>query len=444
MSPDVVIIGGGLSGLSAAAHLAGSGKNVTVLEQKDRLGGRCASYNLPGLDFPVDNCQHILTGACRNALAFFGKWTKTEELFEPLSAFKILGDDSYFDVSLKNYPAPFHLSKLFFNIFGFSRSACTAAVRLLALKWADKTKYPTAGSWLKINQPADINRLFWYPMLKSALNEHPSRIALAGFKKWVYGGLLNNRHSSRIYIPRLPLGTIFEQLEEKLKINGVKFRKKTLVTRIVPETGKVFCRNGQEYQADNLIAALPPSGLNNLLSASTAAKQPFSNLAGWNYSAISTLHLKLSECGGLPRMVFLPACYFEWFFTPVYSKDNNYVQLIKSASPGLKDKKELVEIGREIVSAVCRSDLAVEAASVFTDHRATISYNPEFVKTSFGPRTGLDNFFVAGDWAATGWPPTMESAVRSGILAARAVCPEIREPLPDLKPEALMKIFSCG
>ncbi len=441
MSADVLIAGGGTAGLSAAHRLNQAGKKVLVIEQKKYPGGRGCSYRLPDFSFPVDNCQHIITGACRNARDFFVSLAG-ENIFLKQKRFSVLKNSGAVSVAIKNYPPPLHLISIFRNLFGIGPRAWGAATKLLTLNRASENKYPTAQSWLKLHQPPGFNSRFWYPMIKSALNERPSRLALSGFKKWVYSGLLNNSEAADLYIPRQPLGNIFQKIEEKLKIGGVEFKKGILVSEIDIQNAAVICRGGEKFQADKLITALPPAVLYSLLPESVRDKKPFVNLNSWQYSPITSLHLLLADDFEIPPVMFLGDSYFEWLFVPPHANGTNYLQFIKSASHGVKDNNQELEEGRKLLEKICGNKVKIKKSRIITDRRATISYTPDFVRERFGPDTGYDNFYVAGDWADDSYPPTLEAAVRSGIRAAGAVSSDVPPPRSDLKPQGLMRLLA--
>jgi squalene-associated FAD-dependent desaturase len=440
MSVDVLILGGGAAGLSAAYRLNQAGKKVIVIEQKKHLGGRGCSYSLPEFSFPVDNCQHIITGACRNARNFFISLAG-EDVFIKQKKFSVFKNSSVVPVSIRNYPPPLHLISLFVNLFGAGPRAWGAAVRILTLNRAPENKYPTAGSWLKLHQPAGFNRRFWYPMIKSALNEHPSRLALEGFKKWVYSGLLNNPEATELYIPRQPLGKVFQKIEDKLKIAGVEFKKGIMVSEIDPLNAAVICRGGEKFQADKLITALPPVVLHSLLPDSISGKKPFVNLNSWKYSPITSLHLLLADDFEISPVMFLGDSYFEWMFVPPHAAGNNYLQFIKSASYSANDNDRVLEEGQGLLEKISGNKTKIKKHRIITDRRATISHTPDFVRERFGPHTGCENFYVAGDWADNSYPATLEAAARSGIRAARAVCSDVQPPRSDLKPQGLMRLL---
>ena len=210
---------------------------------------------------------------------------------------------------------------------------------------------------------------------------------------------------------------------------------------------KICLQNGAERAADFYISALPPDALANLLPAHVLAQWPaLARLAQLVWSPITGIHLRFDRpITELHHTVVLGRT-IQWLFNKSAitgrareTADGHYVQLVVSASRSLMmlRREEIVsrvlEELRDLFPASREAQLLKSV--VVKEAESTISFPPGFEALRPGPETPFPNLFLAGDWTASGWPPTMEGAVRSGYRAAERVTAAAGNPQQFLQPD---------
>jgi squalene-associated FAD-dependent desaturase len=416
--PHVIVIGGGLAGLAAAAALGDAGYQIDLYESRPFLGGRATSYTLPNAE-SVDNCQHILLKCCVNLLNFYerlGVRSKVE-FFDEIPFMEPGGRVSVLKAGL--LPAPIHFSGSFLRL-RFLRMADKIAIgrALLALRLEYGSRadleFISMLDWLREKKQTEraIDR-FWRPVLVSAINEELDRMAAAhGFQVFWLGFLASN-DSYQMGVPAVPLGQLYSSASWT-KLSNVSIHFRSPVERLDPDRG--VCIAGEWHKADAYISAVPYERIVALTPGLEV------DVSKFEHSSITGIHLwfdrpvtKLAHAALLDRNI-------QWFF----NKDGGkYLQLVVSASKGLLDmgRAEVVELAvkelGDFLPAVKQAKLV--KAHVVKEVRATFSALPGLEAHRPGAVTKWPNVFLAGDWTRSGWPATMEGAVRSGYLAAEAV-----------------------
>jgi len=431
--PRIAIVGGGLAGLAAAADLSEAGASVTLLEGRRRAGGRAASFEDPLGGGLVDACQHVAMGCCTNFLDLCRR-AGLEAALRRDRTLWFIGPDGRRSACTPSrlLPAPLHLVPLLAGMshFSFGERWSLAAGMLRLARWRDArgAPRPTALEWLDAaRQPTRVIRLFWQPLVESALGESIDLVDVAAARKVVVDGFLAHREAADLLVPTVPLGTLFGQrLVEWLEGRGANVRTGRLVTVVRRAAdGRVTAvgGDGSEIPCDALILAVPWKAAARL--APDVVPPADDRLAG---SPITAVHLWFDrDCIDLPHAV-LVGRVSQWVFRPDDAPPG-YCQVVISASrdvftgdrDGLRDA--VVEELRGVFPAA--RDAALVAARVVTDPTAVLSVRPGVEAYRPGVRTAVPNLFLAGDWTATGWPSTMEGAVRSGRLAAAAAATSV-------------------
>jgi zeta-carotene desaturase len=263
--------------------------------------------------------------------------------------------------------------------------------------------------WLlqKRQTPHAIDR-FWRQILVSAVNEDLERMAaIHGFQVfWL--GFLSRADSYEMGIPSIPLGQLYST-DAWSRLGNVKMHFRAPVENIGAEG---FLVGGERRTADHYVCTLPFERLQ-------AVGLPAPKL---EHSPITGVHLWFDrEVTTLPHATLLDRT-MQWMF----NKDSGrYLQLVVSAS------RDLTALSRAEIVDIAVGDLRLyfprvkEAqllkAHVIKEQRATFSAAPETEQLRPTADTGIANLFLAGDWTRTGWPGTMEGAVRSGYIAAEHV-----------------------
>jgi squalene-associated FAD-dependent desaturase len=433
MAKSVLIIGGGLAGLATAVALAPRGYRVTLLESRDRLGGRATSFQDQQSGQLVDACQHVSMGCCTQ-LADFCRTVGIDHLLEPLPCFYFLTPDrrrSRFGAD--PLPAPFHLLRSFLGAHYLSPSEkLRVAWGLACLKRTPIDIDPPFQQWLQRHgqTPRIIDR-FWGVVLTSALNETPERIGLKYARKVFLDGFLTDRRGFQVELPTVPLGRLYgEELLGWLDRHGVDLRLNQGVKRIDIEGGEVArlaLRQGDELTADWYVSAVPWYRLLDLLPTDVIDRHPtFGHLCRLETSPITSVHFWFDRPAfPLPHSVLLDTIS-QWVFNRgEVAPGEYYLQVVISAARqyralGNEEIKRRVRAELENVHPPLR-EAVLRRGRVVTEHQATFSAVPGVDRHRPAQQSPIGNLLVAGDWTATGWPATMEGAVRSGNLAAAAI-----------------------
>jgi squalene-associated FAD-dependent desaturase len=451
MAERVLIIGGGLTGLAAATVLAPCGFQVTLLESRNRLGGRASSFQDAATGQLIDACQHVSMGCCTN-FSHFCRTVGIDHLLERQAhLFFMTADGRVSRFEAMRIPAPFHLAS------SFCRAHFLSVGEKLRIAWglASLRKPihhdPPFQEWLIAHHqtPRTVER-FWGVVLTSALNETPDRIGLRYARKVFVDGFLRDRRGFEVELPQVPLGRLYgEELQHWLRAQEVKLIFNAAARRLHISGGRVQAvalRQADELSADWYISAVPFDRLVDLLPVEIANTEPyFANIKRLQSSPITSVHVWYDRAVlDLPHLVLI-GCDGQWVFNRGESNPGEfYIQVVVSASRQFRGLGHDA-VQQRIVSELARlfpkaTPSALRRARVVTEHGATFSAVPNVDLLRPGQLSPIENLFVAGDWTATGWPATMEGAVRSGYLAAQVIlarhgCPQALVQ-PDLHERA--------
>ena len=453
--PHVAIIGGGLAGLATAVTLVGMGLRITVFESRPRLGGRASSFSDPVTGELVDNCQHVSMSCCTN-LDDFCRRIGVADLFRKEEEIVFLSPEGKISrLSAGWLPAPMHLAGSF---LGANYLSFTEKLRVAyGLAWLRSSRNDRPGepfsSWLLRHgqTPRSIER-YWGTVLVSALNEQVDQMDVGHARKVFFDGFLRNRDGYRLDIPLVPLGELYgSRLEKWLAEHEVSVRMTTGVRQITTDLDGVISglvlRSGEEIPADFVVASVPFDRVGALLGAEVLDKLPaLGKLNEMAASPITGVHLWFDR----------PVCPFDhvvtvgrtvqWVFNhtaiqgrhPGDSANGQYLQLVISASYSLlaHDKAAIRNMVLAELAEIWPAAREAELLRwwVVTEHGATFAVRPGIDAIRPVQRTPIEGFFLAGDWTSTGWPATMEGAVRSGYLAAEGILLDLGRPEPLIQP----------
>jgi len=439
----VVIIGGGLAGLAAAVALAERQIPAVVLESRPRLGGRASSFLDSTTQSYVDNCQHVTMGCCTN-FAHFIRTIGLEHGFRRERTLHFIGPSGHPDrFEATNWPCPFHLAAAFRRLSYLTwrdKWAIARGLRELAKpKQALREDMPFS-EWLRESrQPAGAVNGFWQVVLVSALSESRERISVPAARKVFVDGFLRHRDGWVVDIPTVPLEELYgSRLIGWLSARGVEVRLQAGVEHLESVGGRIeslLLRDGSRMQGDEFVLAVPWQRVADMMPEILRSHPAVTDLAKLESAPISSLHLWLDRpITDLPHAV-LVGRLSQWLFNrtaiaagsaDAASKSNEYYyQIVISAS------RELATLSAEEVERHVLAELAdiwpqARAANVLhrrlvTEHRAVFSVQPGAERYRPEQQSPVENLQWAGDWTRTGWPATMEGAVRSGYLAAENV-----------------------
>jgi len=423
----VLVLGGGVAGLAAALALGSAGHDVELLEGCGYLGGRATSYPVPGSESSsevIDNCQHILLKCCVNLLDFYRRLGVLDRI--PFS------DTFYFiepggrtsTLKAGPLPAPLHLTGSFLSMSCLSLSDKVGLARaILAIRSQYRKRKDldriTMMDWLREQRqsPRAIER-FWRQVLVSAVNEELDVMAASYGFQVIWLGFLATPDAYQMGVPDVPLGQLYTT-DAWGRMPNVRKTLQAPVERIDIEQGRVtgISVKGQSRTADFYVSALPFEKLGPL------APELDLPLAEFHHSPITGIHLWFDRAvTDLPHGTLLDR-NIHWFYN---KNGGRHLSLVVSASRSFTPMKrqEVIDLAvRELGEFLPKvHEAKLEQAHVVKEIRATISARPGFEAKRPLPATTVPNFYLAGDWTRTGWPSTMEGAVRSGYAAAEAVC----------------------
>jgi squalene-associated FAD-dependent desaturase len=454
----VAIVGGGLAGLAAAAALVDRGLRITLFESRPRLGGRASSFSDPSTGELVDNCQHVGMGCCTN-LADFARRVGAADLFRRERAIHFLSPEGELSTLKAGWlPAPLHLAPSFLRANYLSMNDKLRIAYGFACLRSAKDDRPgeSFAQWLLRHRQTvrTINR-YWATVLISALNERLEQMDVSHARKVFLDGFLRSKDGYVMEVPTVPLGELYgRRLEGWLAAKGVSVRLTAGVRAVALDAdgavSGIALRSGEDVPADFVVLAVPHNRILDTLSSPARGRLPeLERVSSIESSPITGVHFWFDrEVCTLPHVVTVGRMV-QWVFNHSALQgrrwtdgEGQYLQLVISASYDLLhlDKTsirdlalaELAEMWPEVKSAQIRRWWVV------TEHGATFSIRPGVDALRPPQRTAIDGLFLSGDWTATGWPATMEGAVRAGYLAAEGILEDLGRPdrliQPDLAP----------
>ncbi len=395
--------------------MGSAGFSVEVHEARPFLGGRAASFPLNPADpnsERIDNCQHVLIRCCTALMDFYRRCGVAEKIDFHDRLFFVCPGGAIDTIRRDPLPAPLHLARSFIMMRALDWRDKLSLARCLAAAKRDRLREDIDGmsfsEWLREKgaTPRSVTR-FWQPFIVSALNEEPER-ASAGAALQVFDeGLLGSRISYEMGVPAVPLGELYSSALARGLGPSVQVRLKSKVAGIDPAS----------QEADFYICAVPFHQVAKLMPDLGLDD----TLAQFEHSPITGIHLWFDKpITDLPHAMLLDR-EMQWLF----HKGQGYYLAVVSASRGLSKEPadKIVQLAiadlQEFFPGARTAKL--EKSRVVKEIRATYSVRPGLDRWRPESATRYPNVFLAGDWTKTGWPATMEGAVRSGYQAAEAV-----------------------
>ena len=459
---QVIIIGGGLAGLAGAVALADAGLQVDLYERRPILGGRASSFIHPSSGEQVDNCQHVLLGCCVNLVDFYTRLGVADHIaFHETIPF-IDESNRVSVIGPSRLPPPLHLLPSFLRLKSLGFKDKLSIVRTVAgmvRHIMRNRESDTAGvqapvsmdAWLKAHGASDrAVEAFWKPFLISALNDELDDIDADYGVRTTVRAFLINRRGYEVGLPAVPLGDLYAPSIEYIEQRGGRVVLDQGVQGISSHGGRVTSislQDGSSVEAEAYLSGLPFDVLCRLLPEDYASHPCFSILTGLTVSPITAVHVWFDRPVTHLDYAAVIGRKIQWIFNQsirdpdAFTSGNpgTYLGLVVSASdewmklPRQKIIDQAMEDLRSLLAAVRQAELI--KAVVVKEGRATFAPSPGCDALRPGPSCPLSNLFIAGDWVQTGWPATMESAVRSGYQATEALLGSLGAPERILKPE---------
>ena len=467
LSRTVTVIGAGVAGMSAACALAEAGFHVQLVERRGYLGGRASSYLHPGVNEVIDNCQHVLFGCCTNLVGFYRRigvadkilWTRDMVMIEPSGRRSRLGP---FEIGRWGLPAPLHGTPSLMSAKAFSladKLALGRAFRAMMRPRALNHSSETLGDWLRRHKQTEraMNR-FWRLVIASALNADIENIAVPYAAKVIRELFMNSADAGSMGMSTVPLSELYAGAERFLDQHDSRVVYNSNVDALHwDEAAKQWsiATRSATLTSDFVVVALPFEGAARLFAnmpASEGAKDLIAKTQKHEHWPLCSVHLWFDrEITNLPHAVLLDR-EIHWLYNksriqPGRNLKGSYVELVVSAS------RAFAALSREEAIALALKELGeffpitkqakLEKAALVKEVRATFGVPPGIDAARPDPASPWPQVFLAGDWINTGWPSTMESAARSGHLAAEALSKAAGKAhsflVPDLKPKGLMR-----
>jgi squalene-associated FAD-dependent desaturase len=438
----VAVIGGGWAGCAAAVELAQAGCRVTLFEAARSMGGRARGVELHG--HMLDNGQHILLGAYGETLRLLrrvGIDPKTAMLNLPLQMRYPAGSGGM-DFVAPRLPAPLHLAVALLRAKGLAAADKMALARFSStarwMDWQLHSDCSVSELLERFDQTERLVQLMWRPLCLAALNTPPERASAQVFLAVLRDSLGAARAASDMLLPRLNLHALFPRAAGNfVEQRGGAIRCGAKVTSIaqngsgwqVGATGNAVGGSFSEL-FDAVVLAVPPPAAATLLEP-LPLDGIGQKLAAFDYEPITTCYLKYRESARLELPFFAlvddPAAgrWGQFVFDRGQLDEGQpglfSVVVSASAEAAALDQAALAgAIAAQLAAVFGQPELASPAWSqVITEKRATFACTPGLQRLPAA--TGLDGLVLAGDYTASDYPATLETAVRSGAAAAKAI-----------------------
>lgn len=443
---DIAVIGAGWAGCTAAITLAAHGHRVHLIEAARQPGGR--ARNLPhtpdGSDLPVllDNGQHILLGAYGHTLLLLDHLGIREEdvlLRLPLQM-PYPADDGGMDFTATAMPSPLHVTLGLLRTKGLSATDKIAMARMMvSLRlsgWQLPQDCTVSTLLLRHAQTVDLVQLIWRPLCIAALNTPVEQASAQVFINVLRDSIGATRRASDMLLPRTGLGSLLpERAQEYVLQQGGTVRNSASV-RSLARAGnqwQLLLRDEQVVSADAVVVATSAEAAATLLSPmmDTAA------LTQFQYEPITTCYLQYAPGTRLPRPFYAlredaaSASYGQFVFdrgqlivrgAGEASQDGLLAVVISTSGRAIADGHE--QLASTVAKQLARSLRMPQLAQplwhkTVSDKRATFACTPGLVRP--GNTTPLPHLVIAGDYTASDYPATLETAVQSGETAANTL-----------------------
>jgi len=439
--PDVVVIGAGFAGLSAAVQLAAGGARVLVVEQRRRLGGRATAFVDPATGEAVDNGQHALFGCYHETFDFLRTIGADAQvaLDERLDLTIVTREGEVSRLTTPQWPPPLHLigGLLSWGALGWADRLAAMKIGLAlrrlsangSRREAEGARAITVHEWLvKHGQTPRLCELLWEPLVVAALNQSPYIAEAAPFVEVLARMFGGSRRDAAIGLPRVPLDALYAgPAQEWLESRGSSVR--TGVTATLATCGNRVAGvdlGGERIEAASVISSVPWHAFPDVARGTAPLDLVARNAAAMSASPIVTVNLWYDRSVTDGAFVGLPGRRFQWAFdkSRIFGSTAGHISLVSSGAD------DVVGMGNDELIAMAEGEMAAAlpaaaAASirrgvVVRERQATFSLAPGQPARP-APETPLRGFVLAGDWTDTGLPATIEGAVVSGHRAAALV-----------------------
>lgn len=424
MQKKVFVIGGGFAGLTAAAYLVKNNFKVTLIESSPKLGGRAYSFLDKETNTIIDNGQHILMGCYYETLNFL-RMIGAAKNFYSQDKLEVNFVKEYFELlPLKAFPV-FYPLNLLTGLLNFK--ALSLSERLSLLKVFVKLPFISiqkfyginVKEWLiKENQSQNVQNSFWKIIAVGALNTGIEKASAGIFISVLKKIFLRGNRAATIVLPKYGLTESYCKNAEKFIVNnGGKIKLSETVIQVFIKDGlisEIRTMKSSYKDFDFVISAVPAYALSKILNENSRIKIP-----EFTYSSILNIHL-------WHKAKFFPPGFYGLIDSPlhwVFNKGTHLNIVISDADELVaKSEGDVIEIVKaELKKFFNLSPESITNYKIIKEKRATFIPVENILRERPPQQTKINNLFVAGDWVDTGLPSTIESAVKSGRVAAEII-----------------------
>lgn len=444
---SALVVGGGLAGIACALRLADHGVRTTLLETRKKLGGRATSFDDRRTGLRIDNCQHVAMGCCTNFVALMRRLGAHDLIDWRPEVYWVERGGRQSRMTVGPLPAPgqYGLSMPRLSFLSMRERVALSRAMLAALR-ADRTAHTTRTfrEWLdEHGQPPRLIERFWSPVIVSACNLDVDRVCAATALHVVQEGFLAARRSGVVGVPRVPLVELYDPARERLETLGGEVRLGASVARV--RTGAVELADGRTLRADAVICATPFERALAIVDDELQRIDPrFEAMRRLAHSPILGVHLEFDRPVLRTPSAVLVGAGTQWLFRK--DDEGRRVHAVISAADDWMalDENAIAQRVTDDVRAWMPDAAGAEVVSVraVKEKRATFAPTPTGEASRPGT-TGPSGVILAGCYVRTGWPSTMEGAVRSGEMAAAAALglPDATFVSPPLRPGTLTRVL---
>jgi squalene-associated FAD-dependent desaturase len=421
MQKKVIVIGGGFAGLSAAAFLANNKFKVTLLEASPKLGGRAYSFLDKDSNVIIDNGQHILMGCYYNTLEFLSL-IGAKENFSIQKRLEVNFVKEGFRVfPLKGFPFIYPIN-LMVGLLKYDAIGLADRLSLLKvffmLPFLSHYRFSNINikEWLeKENQSQNVQDAFWGILAVGALNTSIQKASAKIFIDILKQIFLKGNKAATIVLPKYGLSESYcKNAEEYIGKNGGEIILSEPVEKIVISEDKVTEIHSSKkvfLDFDYVVSAIPAFALNRIIDDENRI-----NIPDFKYSSILNIHLWLKE-NKIPEVFFgLINSPLHW----VFNKGTHLNIVISDANElvNKSDEDKIKVVKDEMKKFFLLDSELITGYKIIKEKRATFIPSNDILDKRPSQRTQIKNLVLAGDWVDTGLPSTIESAVKSGKVAA--------------------------
>lgn len=423
----VAVVGAGWAGLAAAVELTRTGHDVDVFEAARHAGGRARRVLMDGRE--LDNGQHILLGAYRETLRVIGLVGGDVATLLMRLPLELVYPGNFTLRASRMLPAPLHLLAGLLGAAGLTAADKISAAQFmtaLALRRFRIAPDMSVSALLdRYAQPARVRKYLWEPLCIAALNTGAQEASAQVFATVLAESFMHNRSDSDLLIPQVDLGALFPDLAMAyLREKGARLCLGASVARIGGSSSGIAVETAAEAREyRTVICAIPPGRAEAIIDwGSQDAAEVRRQLAAFEYEPIVTCYLHYPPGVSLARpMIGLEGPIGQWAFDRgALGGTAGLVAVVVSAAGQLRGLEARALAGaidaelRQLMPGLPQPD----SHAVINEKRATFRCSPGLARPAVA--TPLPGLFLAGDHLTSGYPATLEGAIRSGVQAAGA------------------------